>query len=198
MLLYGLTLFAFANPFAFGEYNLEGVVTGQKLLFIQTFTSSFLIPVLMLLVMKALGMVSSLELPDKSERIGPFVATGTCYIAYFYFLKQFELGPTMYRAFVLGATIALFAAMVINLFMKISLHATGMGGLVAMALLVGLDSYYDFKYLMLGVLILAGAVGTARLWLRAHTLEEVYSGYIVGFASQLAAYNLFFWYIKAN
>jgi membrane-associated phospholipid phosphatase len=42
------------------------------------------------------------------------------------------------------------------------------------------------------VFLMAVAVGSARLVLRAHKPEEVYGGYLIGIASQLLAIRIFF------
>ena len=42
------------------------------------------------------------------------------------------------------------------------------------------------------IILLAGAVGTSRLYLKAHKENEIYGGYIVGILAQLIAFRVFF------
>jgi membrane-associated phospholipid phosphatase len=39
----------------------------------------------------------------------------------------------------------------------------------------------------MAILLLAGVIGTARLYLKAHSLPEVLNGYLIGFAAQMLA-----------
>ena len=110
--------------------------------------------------------------------------------------------PAAYTIFVLGATIALFAAFFVNIFSKISMHTVGMGGLIGMVMITMLLYSYDsftidssylgtfqvsMNTLLMVVIVLAGLVGTARMILDAHTNKELYSGFFVGIFSQFIA-----------
>ena len=89
----------------------------------------------------------------------------------------------------LGATVSLFLAFIINnLFEKISLHAMGMGGFLAIVIMALNITQYDLTYLFLLVIFLSGLVGTARLILKAHQTREIYTGYMLGFVCQAFAF----------
>lgn len=91
-----------------------------------------------------------------------------------------------YKAVLLGLFVV-YIATIITYFWKISLHMIGLGGLLAYILLLlfvrglqyGLPSEIDI--LLSSVILLSGIVGSARLYLCAHTPAQVYVGYIVGF-----------------
>ncbi len=217
ILTYMLVLLLLVNPYLFGVNSLGD--DASKLLIIQIFLYTFFIPALSLLLFRALGLVKSLELKDRQERIGPYILTGMLYLWIFINLKNsadmnagdgryFVLQiPTAYTTFVLGATIGLFIAFFINIFSKISAHAVGMGGLLGMVVLTMLLFSYDtftlsstilgtFQVQMSTVLIitivLAGLVGTARLILQAHEPMDLLGGYLVGLASQFLALRFIF------
>ena len=88
----------------------------------------------------------------------------------------------------LGACLAIFVALFINIFSKISLHAIGVGSLVALLFVLVRISTYDMRLLLLAAVLVAGIVGTARLILQAHDIREIYSGYLVGFTGQFVAF----------
>jgi membrane-associated phospholipid phosphatase len=106
--------------------------------------------------------------------------------------------------FVLGATIGLFLAFFINIFTKISVHAVGMGGLIAMCIILIFEwsrsilplqfsqSLWtvDFQLILLLSIILAGLVGMSRLALHAHTPADLYRGYVAGFAAVFIATSI--------
>lgn len=202
---YMLILLLLINPYLFGVHSI-GEQAGKYLLLL-IFLYTFFVPALSILVMYFLGMVSSLDMPDKQERIGPYLITGIFYGWVFYnFLKNGQV-PTAYTSFMLGTVIALFMAFFVNIFSKISAHAVGMGGLVGMVLISMLFfSYGTFRVtlpwmgvleisvsmLLLAVVLLAGLVGSSRLILKAHEQMDLYGGYIVGFFAQVVAFRFLF------
>lgn len=165
---------------------------GNMGLFIMVFASTFLMPVFAVGIMRALNIIKSIEMEDKLERTGPFIATGVFYLTIFMTLqKQVSHVPLIFKAFVLGSVIALFTAFFINIFSKISLHTVGMGGFVALVLIT--ITYYQYDNLQLYLLssiIIAGLVGSSRLLLGAHHPNQVYGGYFVGFITQFIALQI--------
>ena len=203
MLTYILILMLLVNPYMFGVHSIDGSWS----LVLMIFMSTFLIPAFAVLMMKFLGMIDSLEMHDRMERIGPYVITGIFYMWMAFYCFNSPIVPMAYNIAVAGATIALFIAFFLNLFTKISMHAVGAGGLVGMMLITTLlFSYETFivkgehmgsielstSALFLGSILLAGLTGSARLYLSAHELKDLYGGYLVGFAAQFIALRLLF------
>lgn len=195
VLSYAMLLLLAINPFSFGVYQ-----PGEKqaiLLLLYVFTTTTLIPGIGILIMKPLGFITNLESPERMDRIGPYIVIGIFYLWLYKNLSSTGQAPPLYLVCVLGATIALFVAFVINIFTKISAHATGMGGLVGMVLLTAwswpgstLDFFAFGNSLQISLtvvaglmVLLAGLVGTARLSLKAHVPADLWQGYMVGFAS---------------
>ncbi len=202
---YMLVLLLLVNPFLFGINSITE--RNGRLTLLMVFMYTFFVPMISVVVMRFLGMMKSLEMTDRTERIGPFLVTGVLYLWVFYNFWNSPIIPTAYTAFMLGVVIALFAAFFVNLFSKISLHAVGMGGLVAMVAITmllfsgssftlalgGWGTYsVSVTLLFIVVIFLAGLVGTCRLFLRAHEPLDLYGGYLVGFTAQLLAVRFFF------
>ncbi|MBK8663664.1 MAG: hypothetical protein IPN18_18460 [Ignavibacteriales bacterium] len=63
-------------------------------------------------------------------------------------------------------------------------------------MIINVSETYNIEinlYLLILIsIVIAGVVGSARLFLKAHTREQVYSGYLLGFLSQLIAFNIIF------
>lgn len=100
--------------------------------------------------------------------------------------------PSYFYIYVVSCTVALFFAAIVTYFWKISLHAIGSGGLVGA--LVGACIIIPTPYVRVAVLqfipfavVLAGIIGTARLYLQAHTSLQVYAGYLLGFVGVLGS-----------
>lgn len=182
-----LLLMLATNPFAFGA----GHISDQRsvLLLMSVFSTSFLIPALGVTLMRPLGLIKSLEMRDKQERIGPYIVCGVFYLWLF---KNFMIGvaPPIYAAFTLGATIALFLAFFVNIFRKISAYAVGMGALVAMILTlafswpgmaVDLGAAQVSMNLVLALAVLAGGyVGYSTLKSTDHSPADIWNGYALG------------------
>ena len=113
--------------------------------------------------------------------------------------------PTAFLIAVLGTTMGLFLCFLINLFFKISLHATGIGGYIGMVLItMWLYSYGTFdmwlpfigscsvsiNMVLIVSMLVAGLIGTSRLGLRAHTSLELYAGFALGILCQYAALKI--------
>jgi membrane-associated phospholipid phosphatase len=47
-------------------------------------------------------------------------------------------------------------------------------------------------HLLMAVIVVAGAVGTARLLLKAHEPSDVFGGYFIGFVAQFFAFAFVF------
>jgi len=200
ILTYILLILLAVNPYAFGVRAMTD--RNAVLLLISVFSTSFLLPGFGVALMKPLGLIQSLEMPDKMERIGPYIISGVFYLWLFKNLASAgNQYPALFGICVLGATIGLFVAFMVNIFTKISAHATGMGGLVAMLLLMaftwgsspllvivpGGSLLISVTVLVAVGLLFAGAVGVARLALGAHTPIDLYRGYAVGFGAVLVA-----------
>lgn len=199
VLTYALLLLILINPYAFSVRSLSD--KRAVILFLSVFSTSFLLPAFGVALMKPLGFVKSFQMRDKMERTGPYILSSVFYLWLYKNLSSADQAPPLFNAFVLGATIGLFLAFFINIFTKISAHAVGMGGLVAMMLLTNKAWGAAFVSLSLGsgtlqlslnavialLVVLAGWVGMARLALGAHTPADLYRGYAAGMVAVFLA-----------
>ncbi|MGB4847523.1 MAG: hypothetical protein WBP41_06360 [Saprospiraceae bacterium] len=186
------------NPFSFGYRH---VAEADTLLIIVVMTTITL-PAIAVLMMKMLGWIDTFRMETRQERIGPYIVAGILYLTLYLHVSKADF-PTSIRVATLGVLIGLWACFLINNFMKVSAHAAGMGGLVALVALTKLKFGYDeaqigfpcgvnlilsIDYLLYGVIILAGIVCTSRLLLKAHESKEVYLGLIMGIMGMTMAY----------
>lgn len=201
ILIYILLIMLAVNPQQFGIVSMTD--RRAVLLLMSVFTTTILLPGFGLALMKPLGFIKSLQMADKQERIGPYILAGVFYLWLFKNLESVGQTPTLYLVFVLGATIGLFLNFFINIFTKISVHAAGMGGFIAMIILLmkqpewakyGLGLPFpggtiemSLTFVLAVVILLAGLVGTSRLALGAHVPSDLYRGYATGFVAVLLA-----------
>ena len=124
---------------------------------------------------------TSHELGRKERRLVPYIISIVCYFACFFWMEYRNTPRVISIIVVVALTIQMVCAL-INLWWKISTHTAAIGGVAG-----GLVSYsiaFSFNPLwwLCFVLILAGAVGTARMILRQHSLSQVVTGFLVGVA----------------
>ena len=124
---------------------------------------------------------TSHELGRKERRLVPYIISIVCYFACFFWLEYRNTPRVISIIVVVALTIQMVCAL-INIWWKISTHTAAIGGVAG-----GLVSYsiaFSFNPLwwLCFVLILAGAVGTARMILRQHSLSQVVTGFLVGAA----------------
>lgn len=202
IVLYVLFLFIIINPYLF-PYR-QGREFGAILLVV-LFTA-VIIPGIAILLMYGIGLINSLALRERSERIGPLMITTVAYLWLFLNIRTHNAIPGLFSAFILGALISLIIAFFINNFQKISLHAVGMGGFLIAIINILItngraytsiqitDSYtltiHAIVFIM-SIIIVSGAVLSSRLYLKAHTLQDVMGGVMVGVVGQFLALMFF-------
>jgi len=193
ILIYSFLLLSWSNPFLFGVSSISRFfeMDSYLLLIIWLFIFTVMVPILSIFMMKGLGLISSIHLHEKSERIGPFIIVGMLYLVVFFNINNNPILPNDMRIFSLGSTIGLFTAFFINLFKKISIHMVGMGGLTVISFLIIQKSFADNEYIFALSVISSGMVGTSRIYLDAHEPEEVYMGFLVGMSSMFISLSIF-------
>lgn len=202
IVLYVLFLFIIINPYLF-PYR-QGREFGAILLVV-LFTA-VIIPGIAILLMYGIGLINSLALRERSERIGPLMITTVAYLWLFLNIRTHNAIPGLFSAFILGALISLIIAFFINNFQKISLHAVGMGGflIAILNILITNGRAYTSIHIsdnytltihaivfIVSIIILLGAVLSSRLYLKAHTLQDVMGGVMVGVVGQFLALIFF-------
>ncbi|MFY0675561.1 MAG: hypothetical protein JXQ87_19355 [Bacteroidia bacterium] len=151
--------------------NLMGILLITGLLFINT----AILPVLFLLFGKRSLVKQTLQ-----ERRSTVLVVMIIYSLTFWFFPERFL-PDYLRWTLIAIALGMLVAFVVNFWFKISLHASGWGGFVAVFLYLLADFGSDYFYPFMLSVICAGLVGMSRLFLGAHTNKELYFGYISGF-----------------
>jgi hypothetical protein len=202
IVIYMLMSFLAVNPYLFPYRN--GREFGA--IFLIVFFTAVAIPLVAILLMYSTGLIKSLDMKEKTDRIGPLITTSIAYLWLFLNIKTHNAIPPIFSSFVLGAIISLFLAFFINNFSKISLHALGLGGFLFAFLNLILaygrpyttinlgteTSYAIHNIVLLSVVILIiGAVLSSRLFLKAHRPEDIWGGLLIGVFSQIISIFFF-------
>jgi hypothetical protein len=143
--------------------------------------STLLIPMITIIGLRVSGLLKSLHMANRRDRIVPFLITCVFFIltTYFFYQKN-ELDPILWQGMsIISASVILLT--VVTFFWKISAHMVGAGGLVAVVAVLGLKfSNFEVLYPLLLAVILSGAIASSRLQLNAHKPMEVYLGFLTG------------------
>lgn len=143
------------------------------------FGNTFLLPAILIWIMLKKGLISSMQIPERSERTYPFIITALSYIVTYFMLSNIGL-PPVYLLFVLGGAVLIVFAAIVNLFWKISVHMLGIGGLLGGFIGLMLIRQIYSPMLIVILIILGGLTGFARLKLNTHTEAQVYAGFLSG------------------
>src|SRR4030095_14973188 len=155
-------------------------------IFLSVFINTFLFPLIAILLIWRLGFVKSLQMESPKERLVPYIVCGAMYIWAYVVFRKSGL-PQILNIVLLGGTITLFACFMVTIFRKISIHTAAMGCLFIFTLALCLLSSENYNFLLIGIALLAGVVGSSRMLLNAHDTAEVTLGYFIGVMSQLVA-----------
>ena len=150
-------------------------------------------PLITVLLLKALGFISSIHMRERKDRIIPYIACGIFFFWGYTVFKEQSMYPLEWVAFVLGSFIAVSAALIANIYFKISMHAMAIGGCLGFMLLLMLNDQDALLILPFVVVTLCtGVVASARLQLQSHTPFEIYTGILLGLVSQFVGYYFVF------
>ena len=158
------------------------------------FLMTFVIPLIPVLTLKKSGVIENLQVESQKERILPFIFTIIIYCLDTYVFYSTFKQDGFFVLIMILITFNMLVLSIINLWWKISIHAAGIGGVLAFYIVCSMLNALQFDlYLLLIILICSGLVLTARLELNSHTITQVIVGYAVGLCiglSSLIYFNL--------
>ncbi len=178
MPVYGLIL-------AFGLSILDVAPMGMRVVFtLIVFGIDVALPMLLIVLLKKLKVVDDYGLNGQKERLIPYIITVVCFGVTAWFMAM-KGAPLWLSLFFAGGALAGLVNMLINFSWKISAHAAGIAGIVALLIRIEKDGSAEPQlfFWLLAAIVLSGLLGSARVWLGRHTVWQVLAGYAVGFCS---------------
>ena len=153
-----------------------------------SFTVNYtVLPLVTILLAKGLGFIQSVYLKTQKDRIIPYVATGIFYFWVWYVFKNQSVLKELVM-FSLAIFLASSMGLLVNNYIKVSMHTISAGVVVTLFIILGLTAAYNYGPYISIVFLLAGLVCTARLINSDHHPVEVYAGLLLGITAQLIAY----------
>lgn len=177
----GVLLYFFLIPASLQKYQEYAVLS-------IVFVSTYLIPVLLLVFLKALKLIQSFQVHSIKERKVPLVIMVFIFYALatvFARLHQIrDLSILFY-----GTAFALFFVYLLFIIkLKSSLHLLSMGSGIGFVLVLTLSYSITTLPIIAILVLLSGLLASSRLHLKAHTIKEVYVGFFIGILGQFVAY----------
>ncbi len=147
------------------------------------------IPLIFFFLLKNIGWVHSIYLKNVSERKVPLYIYIflTFMVIYGVISPVFSLELYFYFIAILGSLLA--CLLLVFFKFKASMHMMGISGLTVF--LIGLSFHYEINvtFALSLFIVSIGAVGSARLYLKAHDYKELILGFIIGIFPQFLAFN---------
>lgn len=175
----------FATIFYLFASSLNLVYHEKVFILLQVFIVTLVVPILFFFLLKATGKISSIMVPDISERKLPLVIQ--CFLLII-LVKQsitVERYPELHF-FLLAALMSTLIALVLLFFKcKASLHMIGISALTLFYF--GLSLLYSFQNTILFALLIFinGLVASSRLEMKAHSTKELIIGVLIGSIPQI-------------
>lgn len=164
----------------------------QRLILVIVFINTCLAPLLAIFFLKRIGVISSVLLDERTDRIYPVLVSVFFYLFTYYLFRQANL-PSVMSYFIMGATLLTLIGFIVTFYWKISIHMISMGGFTGFLIALSLLLRFEMAFLIILTILLSGLLGTARIKLNAHNPPQVYAGYITGVFVML----LLFIYLRA-
>ena len=139
------------------------------------FLLAVLAPVLYVVWLLKSGRIADFHLPDRRDRLGPFLVFLACGLAALSLLVYLG-APASFVAPIIALLFQTLVLFLITLAWQVSIHTASTAGLVTFAVLaIGVGAAVLF--------LLVPLVGWARIYLRRHTVAQTTAGALVGFLS---------------
>jgi hypothetical protein len=148
-------------------------------------------PLFTILLLKGLRFIDSVFLHTQKDRIIPYIASGVFFFwTWHVFRQQTQYNP-IFSSFFFGVLLTSSAALIANIYFKVSMHAMGMGGVLGLFLVIMLYNTMLMTWPLSLALLITGLVCTSRLIVSNHTSADIYMGLIIGILSQITAALIF-------
>ena len=163
--------------------------SGDKWILLLRFVVMYTVfPLVTVFLAKGLGFVQSVYLKTQKDRIIPYVVCGIYYFWMWYVLKNQPEFPGYFVMLSLAIFLASSLGLIVNSFIKISMHTIAIGVMITFMLLLAFSTDVNYGFYIAIAFLLAGLVSTARLINSDHNPVEVYAGLVAGILAQLVAY----------
>jgi len=150
---------------------------------------TIILPILLFYLLKTINKISSFYLKTTEERIWPLILNCAILILILKRVLTSNEIPELYYFFI-GILCSNFACLILALLkFKASIHMIASAGLFMFIIAIGIHFKININSYIALMCIIIGAVATARLDLKAHSVIELVIGFFIGLIPQLIVLN---------
>lgn len=149
------------------------------------FLGTYLLPLLLLWLLKRLQMIQSFHLSTIEERKFPMLLLTFLGILIGRMLFKIAIVNDLAIFIIAGSFALLLVYGFLWLRIKVSIHTLGVGGLIGFLMKLSMEYHQNLLLILAFLFVLFGVIANARLKLKAHTFYEVILGLIIGVVTQL-------------
>lgn len=173
----------YVHPYAFAGFNEK--LKLLRLISVVLLTAFF--PAFSVFLLHRLGFANSIFLKTRKERIIPYIISMFFFFWIFYVSRNLQGSPSLYITFLLGLFISSIAALMANIYFKVSMHAIAMGGMVAFFVMLSMEGSFAMGIYVSMAWLVAGLVCTSRMIVSNHYPFEIYVGFFLGIFCEVIA-----------
>lgn len=156
---------------------------------------SFILPLILLTVLKGFKMIKSFEIRNIEERRFPTILFICITAMAGNYLLKTTFADLLSLLF-LGYTVALIIAyFLLNFKIKVSYHTIALSSAIIFMILFSFSFKLNLLFLIGILFALTGLLLTSRLLLKANTAKEIYISLLISLLSQLGMYAFYFYSI---
>lgn len=153
----------------------------KRMIFILVMANNVVLPMALATVLYARGAIKTFNARDRNERVLLLTFSLLMYSLTAFLLLRMHV-PGLFRAFFIAIAVVTLITLLITIFYRISLHASGIGGLLVLVLFMAGLYHIDMVWQTVAVLLTGSAVLSSRIYLEDHSPTEVWSGFFAGAA----------------
>ncbi len=157
----------------------------KLLVLLVIFVGTYLLPILLLFLLKGLKMIQSLHLSSIEERKFPLLVISFLGILIGRLLFKIVIVNELAIYIIAGSFALLLVYSFLWFGIKVSIHTLGIGALIGFVIRLSLVYQQNFLVVIALLFIIFGIIANARVKLRAHTFSEVILGVIFGVGAQI-------------
>lgn len=158
----------------------------QYLILFQVVIITVLIPISFFYLLKTLGKVDSVMLSDLSQRKIPLLIQSILILILLKKSISIDDVPEMFFFFLGGLISTVLTLILLFARIKASIHMIGIATLAVFAIGFSLHSQTNILPLIALLILMNGIVAASRLYMKAHSVNEIAIGFFLGIIPQLA------------
>lgn len=140
---------------------------------------TWILPLLAIRTYRRINGWTSHQMSLRERRFVPYIINILCYGSLYLLMQSLRI-PTFLSTVVMSALLIQIVCALLNMWIKISIHAAASGGVIGMLMAFSLVFRFNAVSWLCLAILLSGAVCSSRMILKVHNYRELVLGVLVG------------------